>query len=375
MANPAAARKPFLLLEPFTFVAPTCSADGYGYSAEALTMAAVREWEAEFDFVQFPWVDHKFNDPEFRDLWKDESYVGLRDTCVLYFLPHQLPRFRGRVRTFNMTMWETTRMPDLWTGLVQRYADGMIVPSQHCHDVFQERVDCPIEVVPFGTDTKLFTFYEREREPEAPFTFLMSGLLHYRKGLDFALRAFREEFLPGEQVRLWLKTRINFLDVGDQHSVLADPRVRIIDSDYPREQMVQLYHEADCLLAPSRGEGSGLTPRDALATGLPVILHDWSGLKELADPRYTWPVSTEALERAPLDNTSYGEGVTGGGDIGYFGRPSISELRAAMREVFEDRQAAYKRGRAAAGWMRREWSWEACSFRWLSAVGRLVELG
>ena len=358
-------------MKPFSFVTPTASADGYGASGEALALSAVRDHGADIAIVGYGgWVDERYCDPEFLALKQPESVVAERDVSVVYFLPFALDRFRARRTTLSMTMWETDRIPDVWAELINRFADGLIVPSEHGARVFGERVDVPIRVAPLGTDVDLYEFVERSPEDES-FVFCMAGLLHYRKGLEFALRAFREEFEPGEKVELWLKTRQRFIDYGSEWAALQDPRITIYDQDFTRGQMANLYQSVDCFLAPSRGEGSGLTPRDAMATGLPVILTNWGGLAELADERYAYPISVEDLEPAPAENSSYGVGVTRGSDIGCFARPSVPEIRKAMRSVFEDRDEGRRRGREAALWVRRQWTWERCAFRWLAAIDDL----
>jgi len=358
-------------MEPFSVVAPTSSADGYGYSAEALILAAVREYDADIAFIEHDWRDSRYTDPDLLALQVNDHPFNYRSVLVVYFLPFALTRFRS-LCNIGMSMWETDRLPDSWA-IVGRLADAYIVPSEHSKKVFAERLNCPIEVVPFGTDTDLHTIpHRRYQDRTNECVFLMSGLLHYRKGVEFALRAFREEFCHGEQVSLTLKTRRGFLDAGSEVHTLADERITVIDEDWTRDQMVALYHSHDCLLAPSRGEGSGLTPRDAMSTGLPVILTDWSGLSEIADSRYTYPVEVEELEPAPLDCSSYAHGITGGGPIGNFARPSISQLRDAMRSVYEDRSGARLRGLAAADWMRRQWTWEHCAWQWLRALETLT---
>lgn len=351
-------------------VAPTASADGYGCSAEALVLSAVKDHDADIAFIEHDWRDSRFSNPEFLDLRVPDTIENYRDVLVVYFLPFALTCFRS-LTTIGMSMWETDRLPDSWA-TCGRLAEGFIVPSEHSRQVFQARMDCPVEAVPFGTDTDFYELGYPIHRREGECRFLMSGLLHYRKGLEFALQAFREEFQSGEPVSLTLKTRKGFLDAGSEWRTLDDPRITVIDEDFTREQMRELYWRHDCLLAPSRGEGSGLTPRDAMATGLPVILTDWSGLSEIADPRYSYPVSVEALELAPPDCSSYAHGVTGGGPIGNFARPSVAELREAMREVHENPTGARMRGLAAADWMRRQWTWERCAWLWLQALERLT---
>lgn len=359
-------------MEPFSVVAPTSSADGYGYSAEALILSAVNDHGADIAFVEHDWRDTRFSNPEFLKLREHESIVQDRNICITYFLPFALAQTRFRSRfTIGMSMWETDRLPRAWAGCA-RLADAYIVPSQHSADIFRAWITCPIEVVPFGTDSNLYVYHDRShREDDSEFLFLMAGMLHYRKGLEFALKAFREEFSNGEHVKLVLKTRKGFVDAGPEFTTLNDPRVEVINVDYQRYEMAQLYHNADCFLAPSRGEGSGLTPRDAMATGLPTILTNWSGLTELADERYSYPIDVECLEPAPQDCSSYQFNVTGGGPIGNFAKPSVESLRAHMRYVYENRQLAYQKGKEASNWMKREFSWDICSYRWLRAIESL----
>lgn len=358
------------MTEPFSIVAPTASADGYGSSAEALVLAA-GEHGADIQFIEHDWRDARFTDPALMDLVVPAERIPERDVLVVYFLPFALSQFRSAVN-LHMTMWETDRLPDFWARAMGDMADGVIVPSEHCAQVVRERVDRPVAVVPFGTDPALYGYHERE--PRKGCVFLMAGLLHYRKGVEFALRAFREEFTAGESVHLILKTRLHFLDAGSEVGTLNDDRVLVQREDFTRQQMAWLYQDVDCFLAPSRGEGSGLTPRDAMATGLPVILTDWGGLSELADERYTYPVPVDCLEPAPEENSSYVRAIHGGGDIGNFARPSVPALRARMRSVYEDREAAFARGRAAADWVRRQWTWEHCAWRWLEVVDELTAL-
>lgn len=355
-----------MLTEPIGFVAPTASADGYGTSAEYLGLAAVRAG-ADVELIEYDWRDTRFADSEW--LARRVPEGAEQRVRVVYFLPYALARFQAPV-LISMTMFETDRMPPKWAALVNHFATGMIVPTEFGRDVFQQAVDVPVKVVPFGTDATLYRYLGRGLE-RRPWVFLMAGSLHYRKGVEFALQAFREEFSDGEDVRLWLKTRMHHLDAGPETETLTDSRVSVIDFDYSREEMVNLYHSADVFLAPSRGEGSGLTPRDAMSTGLPVIATDWSGLSEICDERYGYPIPIDCLERAPVDCSSYSAGVTGGGCIGNFARPSVAAIREAMRESYEDRADARERGRKAAWWMRTDWTWGRCAQKWLDAIEEL----
>lgn len=367
--DPAPARA--RTLPPFTLVAPLTAADGYGSSAEALWRAA--QQHAQISYVAHDWQDDTFTD----DLLKRrlvEWESAPKELVVPYFLPFAFSRFRGRV-TVGMTMFETDDFPPFWTGLCNS-VDGLIVPSEHCRRAFAKRVEVPIKVVPFGVDTAFFTPADTPLKGYGDFWFFMAGMLHYRKGAEFAVRAFREEFPREPDVRLLLKTRGHrggpgFLDVGGES--IDDPRIIVSDEAYTRAEMRQLYRDMDCLVAPSRGEASGLVPRECMACGTPVIVTDWGGLSEIADPAHTYATGIDGLEPAPLECSSYSHGVAGSEPIGNFCVPSVTELRAAMRRAYEDREANREMGERAAAAMHANWSWNHCAGLWLNALSEIYE--
>lgn len=350
-------------MRPFSVVAPLAGADGYGQSAEQMILAA-RKLGADIEFVSHDWRDPRFSDPA---LVESEAPVVTRPVVVLHFLPFIVTRYPDH-RKLLSTMFETDSIPPFWIPCCNA-TNGVIVPSEHCREAFQPHLDVPVLVVPLGVDTD---FYRPvTREPDGPFRFLMAGLLHYRKGAEFAVRAFRKEFPREQDVRLTLKTRRGFLDVG--WASMEDSRIEVIDEDYTREEMRALYSASDCFLAPSRGEASGLTPREAMATGLPTILTDWGGLREIVDEQHSYPVSVECLEPAPPQCSSYDANVAGHQPIGNFARPSLSHLRQRMRECYEDRAASRERGYRGALFVAREFSWEQCARTWVDAIEGLSQ--
>lgn len=346
---------------PFSVVAPLASADGYGVSAERMVLAATELGE-DIEFVSHDWKDPRYTSQALLDL---EAPAITRPVVVVHFLPFAFTRFRAAI-TIGSTMFETDSIPPFWVPCCNA-TNGVIVPSEHCQRAFQPHLDVPVEVAPLGVDTDFYTPVVRGESQT--YRFLMAGLLHYRKGAEFAIRALQQEFGREDDVRLILKTRRGFLDVGDAD--LQDPRIEVIDADFTREEMRGLYAVADCFLAPSRGEASGLTPREAMATGLPAILTDWGGLQEIADELYSYPVSVECLEAAPPQCSSYDQNVAGNQPIGNFARPSIESLRERMRECYTHRLESRRRGMRGAQWMRREWSWSRCAVKWVDVVEKL----
>ena len=351
----------------FNIMAPMASADGYGYSAEELVRAAVFEHGADVGLIPHDWVDTTYTDRAILKLQITREQHS-KEVLINYFLPLAFGMLPSE-KSYGMTMFETTEIPDIWGQLCNEHSDGLIVPSEFNREVFQQKVDGPIEVVPLGVNTDIY--FELEREPSPVFTFLMAGMLHYRKGAEFALRAFVQEFEPDEPVRLILKTRKGMLDIAGLQ--ITDPRVLVVDGDYTRDELRELYRAADCFVACSRGEASGLTPREAMATGIPAIVTNWGGLAEIANPDCNFPLDIDCEETAPPICSSYGEHITRGQNIGNYARPSVSHMRKLMRSAYEDQQATRAKGKKAAEWIRQEWTYTDCSKKWLDAIENLYD--
>jgi glycosyltransferase involved in cell wall biosynthesis len=150
----------------------------------------------------------------------------------------------------------------------------------------------------------------------------------------------------------------------------SDPRIEVIDANIDRPELLRLYGAADCLVACSRGEASGLTPREAMSTGIPAIVTGWGGMLEIADPEYAFVLDIEGEE--PAFGPIYPMRTSGGARMGRLATPSVDHLRVLMREAYENPERTREMGRNAARWIRSEWSYERCAKRWLEAIGGLV---
>lgn len=343
------------------------SADGYGYSAEELVRFAVQHG-ADIGYIAHDWQDRRYTGQDIQDLEIPANTIWNKEVLVTYFIPYAFYHFRSNFN-IGQTMFETTEIPDTWAHF-SGMQDGLIVPSAFCKEVFQKKLPkMHIENVPLGVN--MDTYYMIEREESPVFTFMMAGLLHYRKGVEFAVKAFKRAFKRDDPVKLILKTRRGFFDVGEES--IDDPRIQIVDADYSRSDMLNLYHAGDCFIACSRGEASGLTPREAMATGMPTIVTDWGGLREIADPRYTYPLSIEYEEQAPSVCSSYDQGITQGDPIGNFCRPSVDHLVELMRQIYQNKDEAKKTGFQSAMWVQSEWNYSLCAKKWLEAIERIYD--
>jgi len=102
-------------------------------------------------------------------------------------------------------------------------------------------------------------------------------------------------------VRLQFKTRLKMLgNTRKTDEPFKDDRITAISGDWLADKMLRFMLDADCMLYLSYGEGFGLPPREAIATGLPTIFPAHTGMLEIADERYGWPVPLKGMKDSPL---------------------------------------------------------------------------
>jgi glycosyltransferase involved in cell wall biosynthesis len=165
-----------------------------------------------------------------------------------------------------------------------RRADAVLVPSEHTRERLLLRVDGlepdRIAVTPYGIDAR----FTPATEPPAAAPYLLAvGTLQPRKNLEAALRAFERLVAEGTEHRLVIAGSRGWRDaelVTRLKRSAAAARIELtgrIDD----ERLIALYRGADCLLYPSRAEGFGFPPLEAMACGTPVVCSDAASLPEV----------------------------------------------------------------------------------------------
>jgi glycosyltransferase involved in cell wall biosynthesis len=117
-----------------------------------------------------------------------------------------------------------------------------------------------IEIVPNG----VADFFFEPHEPERPRDYILyAGTLEPRKGVDDLIAAWRT--LPLPRPRLVLCG-----DAGWGSSTPSDEGIEVTGY-VSRERLRDLYRHARLFVYPSRGEGFGIPPLEAMACGAAVI--------------------------------------------------------------------------------------------------------
>ncbi|CAI7896503.1 unnamed protein product [Closterium sp. NIES-54] len=183
-----------------------------------------------------------------------------------------------------------------------------------------------------------------------PFVFLSMFKWEQRKGWDVLLRAYLSTFTASDPVLLYLVTNAyhtdshfaakiasflqsaNFTEPPEGWPSLYVRSEHVAQSDLPN-----VFRAADCFVLPTRGEGWGRPIVEAMASGLPVIATNWSGITEYLNEENGYPLPVDHLSEVP-DGPFKGH---------MWAEPSVSELCKLMRGVLSDRAGGRRKACAA----------------------------
>lgn len=283
-------------------------------------------------------------DREFTRLGVKSSHSNTGQTIgFLFHAPYSIAYLDTPYRIIY-TMFESTKIPDDWREYLKA-ADLVLVPSKWCQEVFAKG-GVKSSVVPLGYDDHAFTYKEHHNRRDAGevFTFLHYNGYNIRKGFIELIQAFKAEFEPDEPVRLVIKTNLKnppFPFIKEKY-----PNIDVINSEVTATELGAICQNADCFVFPSRGEGFGITPLEAMATGCPVIVPNAHGISEYFNDDCMYEVKVGSM--CPGIYARY-KGV----DVGQMYVSDVQHLRSQMRYVYEHQDEAIEKGRRASEYAKR----------------------
>lgn len=248
-------------------------------------------------------------------------------------------------RNIAIVPFETTRVPHSWIDRLNHF-DALFVPCKQNIQMFRDSgVIIPIELIHWGVDNT--RFYPLNRPQRDVFTFGHMGALSIRKGTDLLVQAFTEAFPKEKDVQLICKT-----SYPNYPFMTKDKRIKVQMTPVTHEELMKdFFQKIDCFVFPTRGEGFGLTPLEAMATGVPSIVTGWSGPMEYMNPEVGWTLDYSFSPAKNFSEHVYKE------DCGDWAEPNKEDLIEKMRYAYKNREETKKKGNAAAQYVKEVWLW------------------
>lgn len=253
-------------------------------------------------------------------------------------------------RNIGIVPFETTLVPPSWIPRLN-HLDALLVPCvQNKQMMIDSGVTVPIEVIHWGVDPD--KFHPIQRRDDGVFTFGHMGALSRRKGTDILVEAFSRAFPNETDVKLICKTS------NMQYPFMSkDKRIEVQMGPVSHEELMQsFFSRADCFVFPTLGEGFGLTPLEAMATGIPAIVTGWSGPADYMRKEVGWMIDFSMDEAHAFSDAKTGVYRE---YCGQWAIPDINHLVYLMRYAYEHQDEVRQKGAAAAEYVAREWTWAA----------------
>ncbi len=274
--------------------------------------------------------------------------------CDLLWIPRVFPAYTVPQESpikIAYSMFESTEIPQQWVTILNHSFDAVVVPDKFLVPVYKRSgVKIPIFVIPYSLYLDEFLEQPLKDKKNELFTFGVSGTFYPRKNLESLVRAFIREFGNNAQVQLRVHARRK--DESEIESSLENlikvagcPNIQLIKKRFNRKEYFSFLSSLDCYVFISKGEGFSITPREALALGIPCILSKNTAHTTICDTGLVRAVPSLIMEPAYYSEFKK--------HIGYYFNCKINDVREAMRDVYSNYEHYLSKAVVGRKWVKR----------------------
>jgi glycosyltransferase involved in cell wall biosynthesis len=278
--------------------------------------------------------------------------------------------------TAGVIFFEDTNLPDA-REICGSY-DLIVTGATWCEEVLRERGVENVATVIQGVDLSTFHPAPRAHHLRDRFTIFSGGKMEHRKGQDLVILAFRafaqrhpEALLvtawhsPWSTPALTLNGNAHLspvvlkedgaIDMAGWIAANGIPADNYFDlGKIPNHQMARVVREMDVALFPNRCEGgTNLVAMECMACGIPTILSDNTGHKDLTSIEGVYRLERQGVVTPALE----GIGCEG------WGESDVDEIVERLEEVWSAKEESRRRGLIGAEAMAR--------LSWRNQIGEL----
>lgn len=223
---------------------------------------------------------------------------------------------------------DSSRLPQTRVNLINKFCDAVIVPDPYLVNLYKKSgVIHPVFALPLTLNLETLLNRSIKKAPQKPFVFGFSGAFFNsgRKNHERLVQAFAQEFRNNPDVLLKIHGRFGpaFDTFAAQCKALKTNNIDLQCKGFDRQEYEDFMASLDCYVTAAKAEGFAITPREALALGIPCIVANNTAQKTICNSGYVYAMRSDILEPSK---------VLGG----YWFNTDITEIRKAMREVYEN---------------------------------------
>ncbi|WP_404471164.1 glycosyltransferase [Vreelandella venusta] len=346
--------------------------------------ATLHSTEGSGDFTPDPAIFQRV--PALASAYQHAAQPAWYQAGLRLCYPPRTTELTGKHRLIHTYGWEESVFPHEHAQAFNARLSAVSTMSRYVSRVLADSgVKLPLPVTGVGTDhltdiepdSKAIAQWLPAPTAEAtsskPLTFLHVSSCFPRKGVDVLLAAWGQAFTQADNVQLVIKTFPNpHHDIAgelqawrQQHPQGAS--ITLINQDLTPQAIRALYHHADVLVAPSRGEGYGLPMSEAMWCRLPVITTGAGGQRDFCTPYTAWLIDYH-FARASTHMAQFNS---------IWVEPDTVHLTQLMGEFYQQHQQhtlaqwAQPRCEAAYQLISRQHTWAAVAKRQQQAINAL----
>lgn len=312
------------------------------------------------------------------------------DVKIINAIPDALPKYaeKGK-KNIAFTMFEATRIPDVWVKCLNKYAQACFVPCKWNKEVFEDSgVEIPVHVVPPGVDVETYkdldtiTPVTMSNLPQGQICFYSIFQWTERKNPNGLLKSYWSAFENVDDVCLVLKTygandsptqqkalKEGIRNLRSQVRLKKHPKIIFIGNILTRKEILGLHKACDCFVLPHRAEGFGLPHIEAMAMGNPVISTGFSGNMDFMDCENSYLLDYQMTPVAHMPWIPYYEG-----DM-MWAEPDLGQLIDTMRTVYtslkKDNDARNK-GKLGREYVLKNFNWSVSARKFMTACRKVA---
>lgn len=228
------------------------------------------------------------------------------------------------------TMLEATAIFPQWVDYINKGFDAVVVPDPFLEEVYRSSgVKKPIFVLAHPVYLDAFLAKPPKMLPNRPFVFGISCVLSHNKNHMRIVDAFISEFGNSPDVLLKIQCPINNTAAKELKRKLRLWGIRNITlntSELPWNQYIEFMSSIDCYCLVSKGEGFSVTPREALALGIPCILSNNTAHQTICKEGLVYAIPSTILE-PHINNKRV---------CGHNFNCKLEDVKTAMRTVYQN---------------------------------------
>lgn len=235
---------------------------------------------------------------------------------------------------FAYHVTESTIIPKEVVSIFNKHFDAVVIPDPWAVNVYKKSgVSIPVFALPLVLDLEsLLSKPVRTKRVQGPFIFGFSAVDAPRKNHKLLIQAFSQEFGYNSDVQLCIHSRFN--NKKGLNRIRKDIKnsgarnITLIQKGFHRDEYEDFISSLSCYVILSKGEGFSITPREALAAGVPCVVSNNTAQKTICETGWVAAVPSNIRELAY--NEEYRK------KMGSMFNCTITDARKALREVYQN---------------------------------------